>query len=195
MLKSIYPIISLIVFWAAIVFVATMFLRLIFNYADPNPFGKIGRLAYKLRKFTNRFVEPGAKMLAGYGVDTRLAPLVPSLLGIFSAYFVLQLIGNAFFILDGLVVSGNSGNIKAVIGFLLYGVISLISLSILIRVIFSWFHFGGRAFQSLIYRVTDPILLPVKRIIPPVGMFDLSAMIVLILINLLGGVVLRAFVN
>jgi uncharacterized protein YggT (Ycf19 family) len=37
-------------------------------------------------------------------------------------------------------------------------------------------------------------MLPVQRLIPPVGMFDLSAMIVLILISLLQTVVLRAFV-
>jgi uncharacterized protein YggT (Ycf19 family) len=44
-------------------------------------------------------------------------------------------------------------------------------------------------------RVTNPILLPVQKVIPPVGMFDLSAMIVLIVIMLLQAVVLNIFVH
>jgi uncharacterized protein YggT (Ycf19 family) len=44
-------------------------------------------------------------------------------------------------------------------------------------------------------RVTDPIMLPVQRLIPPVGMFDLSAMIVLIVIGLLQSVVLNIFIG
>jgi YggT family protein len=42
--------------------------------------------------------------------------------------------------------------------------------------------------------VTDPILLPFQRLIPPIGMFDISAMIVLLLIGFLQTIVLRAFV-
>jgi uncharacterized protein YggT (Ycf19 family) len=44
-------------------------------------------------------------------------------------------------------------------------------------------------------RVTDPIMLPVQKLIPPVGMFDISAMIVLIVISLLQSFVLNAFVR
>jgi uncharacterized protein YggT (Ycf19 family) len=195
MLKSIYPIISLVLFWITIIFVASLLLRVAFNYADPNPFGKIGKIAFKLRRITNRFVEPAAFFLAGYGIDKRLAPILPAFLAIIVAYFSLQIIGNAFFILDGLVVSGNTGNTKAIFGFLLYGLLSTFSLLIFVRVIFSWFLFGGRAFQRFVYRVTDPVLLPVKKLIPPIAMFDLSAMIVLIVVNLLASFVLRAFVN
>jgi len=44
-------------------------------------------------------------------------------------------------------------------------------------------------------RVTDPIMIPVQRLIPPIGMFDISAMLVLILIGLLQSVVLNIFVR
>jgi len=37
-------------------------------------------------------------------------------------------------------------------------------------------------------------MLPVQKLIPPFGMFDISAMIVLIVIGLLQNFVLRAFV-
>ncbi|MBD0370248.1 MAG: YggT family protein, partial [Pyrinomonadaceae bacterium] len=34
-------------------------------------------------------------------------------------------------------------------------------------------------------RVTEPVLAPFRRLIPPVGMFDISPIIVLILLRLL----------
>ena len=43
--------------------------------------------------------------------------------------------------------------------------------------------------------MTDPILLPVQKLIPPIGMFDLSAMIVLLLIGFLQSIVLNLFVH
>ena len=38
-------------------------------------------------------------------------------------------------------------------------------------------------------------MLPVQRLIPPIGMFDISAMIVLLLIGLLQSIVLNIFVR
>jgi uncharacterized protein YggT (Ycf19 family) len=38
-------------------------------------------------------------------------------------------------------------------------------------------------------------MLPVQRLIPPIGMFDISAMIVLLLISFLQSIVLNIFVR
>jgi YggT family protein len=43
--------------------------------------------------------------------------------------------------------------------------------------------------------VTDPILVPVRKLIPPIGMFDISAMLVLLLISFLQSIVLNVFVR
>src|SRR5687768_15668737 len=99
---TVYPIIWFVLWGAFLVFLALMLLRLIFNYSDPNPFGKIGRLGYKIRKFTERFVYPSARFLANFRVDTRLAPLVTIFLALVLTYFTSQIIGNTFFIIDGL---------------------------------------------------------------------------------------------
>jgi YggT family protein len=37
----------------------------------------------------------------------------------------------------------------------------------------------------LLIRLTEPVLAPFRRLIPPVGMFDLSPIIVIILLQLL----------
>ena len=55
MLSSIYPVISWLVIYALILFVALLGLRMVFNYADPNPFGSVGRFAFWLRKKNRAF--------------------------------------------------------------------------------------------------------------------------------------------
>lgn len=192
--KFVYPWISLVVTIAFLVFLATMILRLIFNYSDPNPFGKIGRFSYHLKKRTDRFVYPAARFLANFRVDTRLAPIVTLVIAGIFTYFGLSIIHNTFFVIDGLAAGVLTGNVKAFIGFVLYGLLSVLILFIFIRFISFWFVFHRSTFLGFVMRVTDPILLPMQRLIPPIGMFDISAMIVLILIGLLQTLVLRIFV-
>lgn len=194
LLKFVYPWISLVVWSTFLVFMAALVLRLLFNYTDPNPFGKIGRFSYHLKKRTDRFVYPAARFLANYRIDTRLAPLMTLLIGAILTYFALQIVGNTFFVIDGITAGVAAGNAKFVLGFVLYGALSLLVLFIFIRFLASWFVFTRRTFLGFVMRVTDPIILPVQRLIPPIGMFDISAMIVLIVIQLLQSFVLRAFV-
>ena len=45
------------------------------------------------------------------------------------------------------------------------------------RAVLSWFPVRGGTFLAL-FELTEPVLRPVRRVIPPVGMFDVSFMIV-----------------
>ena len=190
----IYPIFNLIIWSLFGVFLGMLILRMIFNYADPNPFGKIGRFGFKVRKFTEKWVYPAARFFAMYKIDTRLAPLLTMFIGLVITYFFTQIVGNAFFVIDGLTAGVVTGNPKAFIGFVLYGALSVLVLFIFIRFIASWFVFTRKTFLSFVMRVTDPIMLPVQRLIPPIGMFDISAMLVLLVIGFLQTIVLRIFV-
>ena len=182
--------------WGAfLVFLTFMLLRLIFNYADPNPFGKVGRLGFKIRKLTEKWVYPAARFLANFRVDTRLAPLVTLFIGLVFTYFASQIIGNTFFVVDGISIGIASGNPRMFIGFVLYGLLSLLVLFVFIRFLSQWFVFTRKTFLGFVMKVTNPIMLPVQKLIPPIGMFDLSAMIVLIVIGLLQSVVLNVFVR
>ena len=194
MLSSFYPISQTVVVYAMLAFVIALIVRLIFNYSDPNPFGKVGRFSYNLKKTTDRFVYPAARLLAQFRIDTRLAPLVTILIAVVLAYFTLQIIGNTFFIVDGLTKAIAAGNVKAIIGFVLYALISVYILFIFIRFIGAWFVFARNTFLGFVQRVTDPILIPAQRIIPTVGMFDISAMLVLLLLGFLQTIVLRTFI-
>jgi YggT family protein len=65
-----------------------------------------------------------------------------------------------------------------------------------IRAILSWFPVRPGTFlasvNSLVFELTEPVLRPVRRVIPPVGMFDLSFMVVFFVIIIARSVVLAS---
>src|SRR5881227_1034364 len=96
--RLVYPWLSLIVWGVFGVFLGMLLLRLIFNYADPNPFGKVGRFGFKVRKATEKWVYPAARFFAMYRIDTRLAPLLTIFIGFILTYFLMQIIGNTLYV-------------------------------------------------------------------------------------------------
>jgi YggT family protein len=61
------------------------------------------------------------------------------------------------------------------------------------RAVFSWFPVRpGTALASLngvLYELTEPVLRPVRRIIPPAGMFDLSFIVVFFVLVILRSII------
>ena len=67
---------------------------------------------------------------------------------------------------------------------------------LLVRVIFSWVQaFGGRIpdaiepVNRLVYQVTEPVLAPFRRVIPPAGMFDLSFIVAIIVLQIVARII------
>ncbi|HMO79797.1 MAG TPA: YggT family protein [Pyrinomonadaceae bacterium] len=193
--ETVYPILRLVLWGAFFVLLVFLLLRLAFNYADPNPFGAVGRFGFKIRKSTERWVYPAARFLAGFRVDVRLAPLLVIFVSLVLTYFTSQIISNAFFVIDGLSDSVSAGNVNATVGFVLYGLLSLLIILIVVRVVSQWFVSSSNSFFAFARKVTDPIMIPVQKRIPTVGMFDVSAMIVLIVILILQAIVMNVFVR
>jgi YggT family protein len=58
-----------------------------------------------------------------------------------------------------------------------------------LRAVLSWFPVRGGTFlasvNSLLFEITEPVLRPVRRVIPPAGMFDISFMIVFFVLIIL----------
>ena len=192
--SQVYPWVTLVLWSVFLVFLAILLLRLIFNYADPNPFGAVGRFGFRVRKLTEKWVYPAARFLATFRVDTRLAPIITILIALVFTYFFWQIVGNTLFVVDGLTAGFVTGNPKVFVGFVLYGLLSVLVLFIFIRFIASWFVFHRKTFLGFVMKVTNPIMIPFQKLIPPIGMFDISAMVVLLLISFLQVLVLRIFV-
>ena len=60
----------------------------------------------------------------------------------------------------------------------------LLIVAIIVRSLFSWFPNLDRngPFVRFLDMVTEPLIQPVRRIVPNMGMFDLSPMIVIIVL-------------
>ena len=64
----------------------------------------------------------------------------------------------------------------------------VLTVAIFARVIVSWIAVGSRTSNPLvafIYQITEPILAPIRRVLPRMGMIDLSPMVALLLLYLL----------
>jgi len=63
--------------------------------------------------------------------------------------------------------------------------IELLTFLVLVRVVLSWVPSVdyGHPLISLIVRITDPVLLPVRRLLPSVSGLDLSPWIAMLLLN------------
>ncbi len=65
-------------------------------------------------------------------------------------------------------------------------VFTILSLLIFVRVLLSWVQVNPyNPLVRLLYNLTDPILAPFQRIIPPAGGMDFSPLVALIVIDLL----------
>ena len=72
----------------------------------------------------------------------------------------------------------------ALIGNYLVYLIWALNLAILGRVIMSWISPRGTdPISPILHQITEPILAPIRRLVPSVGMFDLTPMVALILLN------------
>lgn len=73
--------------------------------------------------------------------------------------------------------------------------LSVMQIVIIARTLFSWFDPTGRtAFGSLLVRVTDPVIVPIRRVMPNTGVFDLSPMVAWLIIFLLQQLLQRTYV-
>lgn len=70
---------------------------------------------------------------------------------------------------------------------LIYYVLWIFELVLLARVLLSWFPNVDRSnpLIQLIYNVTEPVLRPVRDMLPQTGMMDLSPLIVFLVLQVL----------
>lgn len=62
---------------------------------------------------------------------------------------------------------------------------SLLFWVIVIRAIMSWFSQGRNPMEHLLHQLTEPLLSPIRKIIPPMGGLDLSVLVLLVALQFL----------
>ena len=177
--------------WAVIALIVSVIvvvlLRLIANYADLNPFS---RTSMTIRHLTDPMIGPVRRTLMGFNVDPKFAPLVTILIAILLGWFSLQLVSSIANTLAGILLSLSKHAVVPIIGYLLYGLIGLYSLLIFIRIIFSWVMAGhSNSVMRFLVDATEPLLGPLRRIVPAIGTFDISPIVAFIILWLFQGAI------
>lgn len=158
-------------------------LRSLFNYIDVNPFTWS---AITIRRLTEPILAPMRRMLIAFRLDPKVAPFIAVILLIVAGYLIVQVAASILNTIAGIIFASTSGQIGApvaIIGYLLFGFLGLYTLLIFIRIIFSWVGASyGNPLARFLVRTTEPLLGPLRRIVPTVGMFDISPIVAFLIL-------------
>ncbi len=69
-------------------------------------------------------------------------------------------------------------------------IVLIISLLVIAKILMSYFVAPYQPVRLFIDRVVNPLLRPIQRIIPPIGGLDISPIILLIIVQLLGRIII-----
>ena len=163
------PILQLIVDTAASVVGGVLLLRFWMQAIRVRPPMSIAQFIFTL---TDWLVRPLRRLLPGLG-GYDWASLIGA--------FLIVLVASSLMLLAGW--SGYTVVLYAVIRFLnwiIYGFMGLL----IIEVVFSWIN-PHAPLAPFIRALNDPLLRPLRRVIPPVGGMDLSVLVALILLQII----------
>jgi len=152
-----------------------------------NPFSRFARL---IRRLSDPLLRPVEARLVQSGGNPQSAPSV--LIGVALVAGIVLISVASWAVGEGVRV-----RVAGAIGpqMILYLAVSwafkLLEFAIFVRVIVSWLGVSERiALMRPIVWLTEWLLGPLRRIIPPIGMFDVSPMVAWIAVWLVGGLVL-----
>jgi YggT family protein len=180
---------ALIVFYAAVVVAGLLALRVIVSYATSNPFAW---LPYNLRKLTEPLVRPMRGQFDGRTMRFDLLPLVAAVIVFLMGLFCADLLGRFALVIANIYNTARHGTLF-VPGFLIRQFLILAGLlyiiAILLRILLPMFGVGYRnALLRFVYSITEPLLRPLRRFFL-IGMFDLSPMVAIFIIDLIIGII------
>jgi YggT family protein len=185
-LRTIYAFVTWGVTALIVAAILLILLRSLFNYLDVNPFTWS---AINLRRATDPVILPVRRALISFRLEPKVAPFIAILLILIAGYFVVQLAGSVLNTIAGVLFALTSGRIGihvAILGYLLFGLLGLYTLLIFVRIIFSWGMMGyGNRWMRFLVRITEPLLAPLRRMVPMVGMFDVSPIVAFLVLWLL----------
>ena len=146
-----------------------------------SPFGAWART---VRKLGQPILAPTERAVIAHGGDPRQAPwwlLGAGVLGGLVLISVTETLIGFAYQLDW----AARGGVKGVLHLIVVVSYNLLSFALLARAMGSWFGFGRwTPWMRPFHTATDWMLRPLQRLIPPVGMFDLTPLVALLFISL-----------
>ncbi|NDL70955.1 YggT family protein [Vreelandella alkaliphila] len=114
-----------------------------------------------------------------------------------AAGFVLKVISMvAIFMVVGVGIPPMTGLLIAGVAALANAILKIYFFALIVMIILSWVapnasHPGA----LLVMQLVEPIMAPVRKVIPPLGMIDLSPIVVFIAINVVDGLVVGSLIR
>jgi YggT family protein len=152
-----------------------------------NPFGAWPRA---MRKLSDPVLLPLERRIVRAGGSPQNAPLWLLAIVIGAGLVLLSLTSWLIGTVASLRFVAQGGS-RAWIELVVSAVFTVLMTAILIRVIASWFGIGEyRSWMRPIYGLTNWLINPIRRILPPFGMFDFSPMVAWLVLYVLRGFVM-----
>ncbi|MCM2131586.1 YggT family protein [Larsenimonas rhizosphaerae] len=164
------------------VYMFVLMLRFLLHFSKADYFNPISQGVVKA---TSPLVNPLQKIIrpiGGIDIATLVVGLIFKALGII---LVLWIAGAGMPALPSLLIGALAGVLNAILKIYFFAMIILI--------ILSWVapqanHPGA----LLVFQITEPVMAPLRRVIPPLGPLDLSPIVLFLIINLLDSLVVNA---
>jgi len=182
---------AIIVLVITLVLMGLLILRVILNWVDANPFG---RVSYHLTRLTEPLVHPLRYQFGG-GRYTRynLLPLVMGVMILVTGFFIYSTLKRFSIILSDMAPSpfpiGTLAPVPHTRSSLIANIIRLLGLFYVAAIFLRFFlPFFGVGYRNKVFRflfnITEPLLKPIRRFFV-FGMFDFSPILLMILIEVI----------
>jgi YggT family protein len=129
------------------------------------------------------------------GTSSAVACVLAMVGVLLAAYFAMVLTDELLGAAQGVHLSLVQGESVAAFGYVLYAAVSIYTALLVVRILLSWVRvgpYGAGRFGRFLHDVTEPVLALFRGILPPLGMLDLSPLVVFFLLQILKGAI-RAF--
>ena len=77
------------------------------------------------------------------------------------------------------------------IAYLINRIIQLLILVVIIQTILTYFLPPYNPIRQVLDRIVEPMLMPIRRVLPPLGMMDFSPLVLIILLEVIGSILQR----
>lgn len=139
-----------------------------------SPFGPVARA---LHRHVDPLLAPVERRVARAGGMPAHAPFWTLMVAVLAGIIV---IGGLGFLRNQLafVAASLGGGLRGIYGLTVTWAFTLLQIAIVVRVVMSWIHLRpGAWYVRWSYRLSEPILRPIRNVVPLMGMIDFSPII------------------
>ena len=162
-----------------------LLLRMIVHWLNLSPFSW---LPYNLRRITEPMVRP-LRATTGRILPFDLVPLVMAVFVVTTGFFAAGILDSLAYFLP--ILTQQRHTVREYAIFLIQFLVFIYTVLIFLRIIFSMFGISYyNKFARFTFQITEPLLRPLRRHLI-VGMFDLSPLVAILIVQVVGWILIN----